>query len=73
MMARYDYDDPAKEAEIALEALDSSGQVVGKVTVYVNSQVPAFNGAYFEARVPAGGATYRFTLYSVDWRSGGGS
>ena len=64
---------PAENVRFLAEALDSSGQVVGKDVVYVNGQVPAFNRAYFEARVPAGGTTYRFTLYSVDWRSGGGS
>ena len=63
----------AENVRFLAEAQDTSGQVVGKAVVYVNGQVPAFNRAYFEARVPAGGATYRFTLYSVDWRFGGGS
>ncbi len=64
---------PAENVRFLAEALGSSGQVVGKAFVYVNGQLPAFNRRYFEARVPAGGTTYRFTLSSVDWRSGGGS
>ena len=41
----------AENVRFLAEALDTSGQVVGKATVYVNGQVPAFNRAYFEARV----------------------
>ena len=63
---------PADNVRLQVEALDAAGQVVGKPLVYLNRSIPAFDRAYFTTRGPTG-ATYRFTLLSVDWRAPGPS
>lgn len=60
----------AQNVRLQVETLDAGGEIVAKTLVYINSQVPVFGRAYFSAAVPPG-ATYRFTLHSVDWRSPG--
>lgn len=61
----------ARNVRLQAEALDTSGQAVGKTLVYVNGDVPPLGRTYFIAPAPPGGTTYRFILLSADWRIGG--
>ena len=40
--------------------------------VYVDSEVPLYNRAYFEVRPGTVGPAYRVTVYSADWGKMGG-
>jgi len=64
----------AVNVKLLVEALDSSGHVVGSTLATVSGEVPPRNRSYFEVLVPPAGASYRVSVRSVDWRScdGGG-
>jgi hypothetical protein len=62
----------AANVKLLVEALDSSGHVVDSTLATVYGEVPSRNRSYFEVRVPPGGASYRVSVSSVDWRSCGG-
>ena len=63
----------AVNVQLLVEALDSSGHVVGSTRATVYGEVPPRNRSYFEVPVPPAGASYRVSVRSVDWRSCGGS
>ena len=65
-------DTSAVNVKLLVEALDSSGHVVGSTLATVYGEVPSRNRSYFEVRVPTAGASYRVSVRSVDWRSCGG-
>ena len=63
---------PADRMQLAIEALDASGKVVGTSSTWILSGVPAGNRGYFSAPVvPA--ASYRVQVLFFDWGKGGGS
>ena len=63
---------PADRMQLAVEALDASGNVVGTSSTWVLGTVPPDNRAYFSASVvPA--ASYRVQVLFFDWGKGGGS
>ena len=62
---------PADRMQLAIEALDASGKVVGTSSTWILSGVPAGNRGYFSAPVvPA--ASYRVQVLFFDWGKGGG-
>ena len=62
---------PADRMQLAIEALDASGKVVGTSSTWVLGNVPPGNRAYFSASVvPA--ASYRVQVLFFDWGKGGG-
>ena len=60
-------------AIILVETLDASGQPVAKEIAYVDTEIPLFNRAYYEARPKTPGASYRVSIYSADWTRLGGT
>ena len=63
---------PADRMQLAIEALDASGKVVGTSSTSILGGVPAGNRGYFSAPVvPA--ASYRVQVLFFDWGKGGGS
>jgi len=62
---------PADRMQLAIEALDSSGKVVGSSSTWVLGGVPVGGRGYFSAPVvPA--ASYRVQVLFLDWGKGGG-
>ncbi len=62
---------PADRMQLAIEALDASGKVVGTSSTWILGGVPAGNRGYFSAPVvPA--ASYRVQGLFFDWGKGGG-
>ena len=62
---------PADRMQLAIEALDASGKVVGTSSTSILGGVPAGNRGYFSAPVvPA--ASYRVQVLFFDWGKGGG-
>jgi hypothetical protein len=63
---------PVDRMQLAVEALDSSGKVVGTSSTWILGGVPAGNRGYFSVPVvPA--ASYRVQVLFFDWGKGGGS
>jgi hypothetical protein len=63
---------PADRMQLAVEALDASGHVVGTSSTWVLGSVPQGNRAYFSVSVvPA--VSYRVQVLFFDWGKGGGS
>ena len=59
---------PADRMRLSIEALDPTGQVVGRSTTWVLGGVPPNNRAWFTTPVPAAGAAnYRVEILSFDW------
>jgi hypothetical protein len=67
-----DYGRAAAHVRLQVEVLDASGTVLSRTLAYEDSIVPNFNRAYFEARVPALGASYRVTVVNAEFLGGGG-
>jgi len=62
---------PADRMQLAIEALDASGNVVGSSSTWILGGVPVRSRAYFSAPVvPA--ASYRVQVLFLDWGKGGG-
>ena len=62
---------PADRMQLAIEALDASGKVVGSSSTWVLGGVPIANRGYFSAPVvPA--ASYRVQVLFLDWGKCGG-
>jgi hypothetical protein len=62
---------PADRMQLAIEALDASGEVVGYSSTWILGGVPVGNRGYFSAPVvPA--ASYRVQVLFLDWGKGGG-
>jgi hypothetical protein len=62
---------PVDRMQLAIEALDASGKVVGTSSTWILGGVPADNRGYFSAPVvPA--ASYRVQVLFFDWGKGGG-
>lgn len=59
----------AARVQLLVEALDASGRPVSKTRDYV-SDLPPEGRASFDVTVPAGGATYRVRVETVDWLRG---
>ena len=57
---------------LLLETLDAAGTPIAGEIVYVDSEVPLYNRAYFEVRPGTVGPAYRVTVYSADWGKMGG-
>ncbi len=63
---------PADRMQLAIEALDASGKVVGTSSTWILGGVPVGNRGYFSAPVvPA--ASYRVQVLFFDWGKRGGS
>ena len=62
----------ATRVRILIEQLDRTGKSVGSQTAWVPGDLPRFGRAYFEQPVPTADATYRVSVISLDWFSGGG-
>ncbi len=58
---------------LLLETLDAAGTPIAREIVYVDSEVPLYNRAYFEVRPGTAGPAYRVTVYSADWGKMGGN
>ena len=63
---------PADRMQLAIDALDASGKVVGTSSTWIPGGVPAGNRSYFSAPVVLA-ASYRVQLLFFDWGKGGGS
>ena len=62
---------PADRMQLAIEALDASGKVVGASSTWILGGVPVGSRGYFSAPVvPA--ASYRVQVLFLDWGKGGG-
>jgi hypothetical protein len=61
----------ASSVRLLVEALDTSGQVVGSTTGFVFGDVPPSNRSYFEVKAPAKAASYRVTVQTFSWRTYG--
>jgi hypothetical protein len=62
---------PVDRMQVAVQSLDSAGNVVETTSTWVLGGVPPGNRAYFSARaVP--GASYRVQVLFFDWGSRGG-
>jgi hypothetical protein len=63
---------PVDRMQLAIEALDASGKVVGTSSTWILGGVPAGNRGYFSVPVvPA--TSYRVQVLFFDWGKGGGS
>ncbi len=62
----------ASRVRILIEQLDSTGKSVGSQTAWIPGDLPRFGREYFEQPVPTADATYRVSVISLDWFSGGG-
>ena len=63
---------PADRMQLAIEALDASGKVVGTSSTWIVGGIPAGNRGYFSATVvPA--TSYRVQVLFFDWGKGGGA
>ena len=63
---------PVDRMQLAIEALDASGKVVGTSSTWIPGGVPAGNRSYFSASVVLA-ASYRVQVLFFDWGKGGGS
>ena len=62
---------PADRLQLAIDALDASGKVVGSSSTWILGGVPIGNRGYFSAPVvPA--ASYRVQVLFLDWGKCGG-
>ena len=62
---------PADRMQLAIDALDASGKVVGSSSTWILGNVPVGSRAYFTAPVvPA--ASYRVQVLFLDWGKCGG-
>ena len=62
---------PADRMQLAIDALDASGKVLGSSSTWILGGVPAGSRAYFTAPVvPA--ASYRVQVLFLDWGKCGG-
>ena len=62
---------PVDRMQLAIDALDASGKVLGSSSTWILGGVPAGSRAYFTAPVvPA--ASYRVQVLWLDWGKGGG-
>ena len=61
---------PADRMQLAIEALDASGKVVGTSSTWILGGVPAGNRGYFSAPVVLA-ASYRIQVLFFDWGKGG--
>jgi hypothetical protein len=61
----------ATSVRLLVEALDTSGQVVGSTTGFVFGDVPPSDRSYFEVKAPAKAASYRVTVQTLSWRTYG--
>ncbi len=62
---------PADRMQLAIDALDASGKVVGTSSTWILGGVPVGNRGYFSVPVvPA--ASYRVQVLFLDWGKGGG-
>ena len=62
---------PADRMQLAIDALDASGKVVGSSSTWILGGVPVGSRSYFSAPVlPA--ASYRVQVLFLDWGKGGG-
>ena len=59
---------PTDRMRLSIEALDASGQIVGRSTTWVLGGVPPNNRTWFSTAAPAtGAASYRIEILSFDW------
>jgi hypothetical protein len=59
---------PTDRMRLSIEALDGSGQIVGRSTTWVLGGVPPNNRTWFSTPAPAtGAASYRIEILSFDW------
>ena len=63
---------PVDRMQLAIEALDASGKVVGTSSTWIPGGVPAGNRSYFSASVVLA-MSYRVQVLFLDWGKGGGS
>ena len=62
---------PADRMQLAVDAVDASGKVIGTSSTWILGGVPAGNRGYFTVPVvPA--ASYRVEVLFFDWGKGGG-
>jgi hypothetical protein len=62
---------PADRMQLAVDAVDASGKVIGTSSTWILGGVPAGNRGYFSVPVvPA--AAYRVQVLFFDWGKGGG-
>ena len=62
---------PVDRMQLAVEALDASGKVVGTSSTRIPGGVPAGNRSYFSASVVLA-TSYRVQVLFFDWGKGGG-
>ncbi len=60
----------AERVTLLVEALDASGARVASSIAPVAGTVPPGNRAYFRAKMPPGGTTYRVRVYAFNWITG---
>lgn len=59
---------PTDRMRLSIEALDASGQIIGRGTTWVLGGVPPNNRTWFSTPAPASrAASYRIEILSFDW------
>ncbi len=59
---------PTDRMRLGIEALDGSGQIIGRSTTWVMGGVPPNNRTWFTTPAPAArAASYRIEIISFDW------
>lgn len=69
-----DWGFPARNIQLLVEGLDSSGSIVGQRVSWLGSELTPGMRVYFETPVPASGAAanYRVSVFAFDWVQAGG-
>lgn len=57
----------AMRAQLLVEALDPSGNVVKQTVQWVGSPIPPGARVYFEVPVPQSAPAYRVSVFAFDW------
>jgi hypothetical protein len=59
---------PTDRMQLSIEALDASGQIIGRSSTWVLGGVPPNSRTWFTTPAPAvGAANYRIEIQSFDW------
>jgi hypothetical protein len=75
VIAGYVYNDYVRSAgdvRLLVEAVDASGETVGRDVGFVPGVVPLRDRAYFEVPVRHPAAAYRVSIVAYEWRDCGG-
>ena len=57
----------ATNVKLLVESLDANGGVVAQRVEWLNGSIPVFSRTYFEVPAPPPAASYRVSVYSLDF------